>query len=658
MLIKLLVLYRAPYPKLVQIYCALTYLFILLLPTCAVLANPPDNLGLIFSSAKQNLAKGNFDEAINKLRVVNIDGPISGWVDLYISEGLMLNNQFGLARTQLKRTKYIGLQSAYAAYLAIELDLFEGIKVASQRISKLNSSISGRLNREVQSKRDLILALVDNQHGKVDPAILKLQKVRAAYPNSISAFKAERLQKILIGQSDLRQNEQYWVQEINILLSSNRSSEAQLIASQHLTTPYPHQTSEMTISHLALRIRVLKALQQNESVNALLNKFSQHPYKLVREYATEELGVLAWQSNQYDKSIKLLQKLDSTRSKFVLARIAEEQGNFEEALLGYLNVTSRPIDSYVTQGWQRLLPLAIWAKKKLNNVPQSDVYKYTSKLDQEMIKYWLARLRAKPLPNFPVTSYYGKTPSSHSFGSVSPASCKVTPFKPNSQTTKYIKLLQLGRLDELAFDELNFEIPIEISGLGKVKIFSDFGFIAKAIAALLSDTNTINQLEGSCANDYFKLLYPKPYLATYKKYGAKYGISTSLLLAVSRSESLFDVHARSRTGALGLMQLMPATAVLEANELGLDLDPKLDLYDPITNIMLGSKHLSRLLKKYENQEYLAIAAYNAGSNAVDKWMARLPIKDNQLWIELIPYKETRDYVRKVIAAKQVYDLAI
>ena len=79
-----------------------------------------------------------------------------------------------------------------------------------------------------------------------------------------------------------------------------------------------------------------------------------------------------------------------------------------------------------------------------------------------------------------------------------------------------------------------------------------------------------------------------------------------------------------------------------------------DLFSPAVNIRLGAKHMSGLLKKYNGEKIYAIAAYNAGAKAVDRWLARYPHVKPEVWMELISYNETRQYVKKVLSAQRQY----
>jgi soluble lytic murein transglycosylase len=115
-----------------------------------------------------------------------------------------------------------------------------------------------------------------------------------------------------------------------------------------------------------------------------------------------------------------------------------------------------------------------------------------------------------------------------------------------------------------------------------------------------------------------------------------------LVTALIRQESAFNIHAQSRVGARGLMQLMPATARMLAPV------RKSKLFDPKTNITLGTQYLRKRLAQYNGDVELTLAAYNAGSSRVDEWKRRYPTDNRILFIDLIPFKETRDYVSSIL----------
>ncbi|MFQ5535561.1 MAG: transglycosylase SLT domain-containing protein [Sphingomonadales bacterium] len=132
-----------------------------------------------------------------------------------------------------------------------------------------------------------------------------------------------------------------------------------------------------------------------------------------------------------------------------------------------------------------------------------------------------------------------------------------------------------------------------------------------------------------------------------------------LLHGVIRQESGFYPEAKSPAGALGLMQLMPYTAFQTARGMKLAYNKNRLLSDPAYNTQIGTGYLTGLLERYRGSYILALAAYNAGPNAVNRWLRtfgdpRNGVTDPVDWIEMIPYRETRDYVQRVLEATQIY----
>lgn len=132
------------------------------------------------------------------------------------------------------------------------------------------------------------------------------------------------------------------------------------------------------------------------------------------------------------------------------------------------------------------------------------------------------------------------------------------------------------------------------------------------------------------------------------------GLTSSLIWSVIRQESAFNRRAESRVGARGLMQLRPGTArdVVRNHKLS---GGSPDLFDPSMNIRLGSLYLSKLHKRFDRNSAIAAAAYNAGPKRVSGWLEKQPFEEADIWIETIPFSETRRYVKQVMAFTVVYD---
>lgn len=113
--------------------------------------------------------------------------------------------------------------------------------------------------------------------------------------------------------------------------------------------------------------------------------------------------------------------------------------------------------------------------------------------------------------------------------------------------------------------------------------------------------------------------------------------------------------AHSPAGALGLMQLMPATVKLLTAKIGWTYTKIQDLFDVATNVHFGSQYLQQLAKNYQSNLILASAAYNAGPGRVKYWLQQRPNLASDIWVDTIPWHETRDYVKNVLAYTIIYE---
>lgn len=158
-------------------------------------------------------------------------------------------------------------------------------------------------------------------------------------------------------------------------------------------------------------------------------------------------------------------------------------------------------------------------------------------------------------------------------------------------------------------------------------------------------------------NAILKIIYPKNYADIVAKYEEQYGVEENLIYAVIKAESNFNENASSSKGAIGLMQLMEETAKDVAKKGSIQIDSnniKEELLKIDVNINIGTKYLEMLLEKYGNKE-VALAAYNAGSGTVNTWIEKGIIKSDGSDIENIPYKETNNYVRKILRDYKIYN---
>ena len=153
----------------------------------------------------------------------------------------------------------------------------------------------------------------------------------------------------------------------------------------------------------------------------------------------------------------------------------------------------------------------------------------------------------------------------------------------------------------------------------------------------------------------YTLRFPISDVRTVQEQARVNAIDAAWIAAEIRAETGWMPKARSAADARGLMQLVPSTGARLARALGIAWRGAETLYEPLTNIALGSAYLRQMLDRFNGRTYLAIGAYNAGSAPVDRWLAQRPQLDPDFWIETVSYKETREYIARVLAFSVIYD---
>ncbi|WP_317928702.1 transglycosylase SLT domain-containing protein [Halioxenophilus sp. WMMB6] len=165
---------------------------------------------------------------------------------------------------------------------------------------------------------------------------------------------------------------------------------------------------------------------------------------------------------------------------------------------------------------------------------------------------------------------------------------------------------------------------------------------------------TIESLGQAKYWDDLDLRFPVIYSQEVATASEASSVAPEYILAIARQESAFAADARSPAGAMGLMQLMPTTALQTAKKIGVRYN-KSDLLQPKQNLLLGGSYLSQMLERFGGNRILATAAYNAGPHRVDSWLN--PVGKQvayDIWIETIPFKETRGYVQNVLTYSLIY----
>lgn len=176
------------------------------------------------------------------------------------------------------------------------------------------------------------------------------------------------------------------------------------------------------------------------------------------------------------------------------------------------------------------------------------------------------------------------------------------------------------------------------------RLARDWGWFDRAILAA----------QRAGAVEDLPLRFPLAWSRHVRRAAARTGLDPALIWSVIRQESAFNAQAVSAAGARGLMQLRPSTAAMVWRRMA-GRRGRPDLFDPRTNIMIGSRYLAAMVRRFDGNLALAVAAFNAGPARVARWLRRRPWERGDLWVAAIPFRETRRYVQQVLTYAAVYD---
>ncbi|WMC11407.1 transglycosylase SLT domain-containing protein [Oceanimonas pelagia] len=190
--------------------------------------------------------------------------------------------------------------------------------------------------------------------------------------------------------------------------------------------------------------------------------------------------------------------------------------------------------------------------------------------------------------------------------------------------------------------------------LGRVSEAEQLALGALALERGWHDKSILASIRAQ-AWDQLELRFPVVYREVFRGQAARLNLEEATLFAIARQESAFYEQARSPVGAGGLMQLMPATARETARKHGISGYRRADdVYVPEVNVQLGASYFKELLERYQGNRIPAIAAYNAGPGRINRWLEDSASRPLDVWVENIPYKETRGYVQNVLAYSVIY----
>ena len=240
-------------------------------------------------------------------------------------------------------------------------------------------------------------------------------------------------------------------------------------------------------------------------------------------------------------------------------------------------------------------------------------------------------------------------PYSMNHSPIEPPEADIEELKNNPGIRRAIELFHLGRTAEARTEWI---IALRRKGPSAnnaaAVLAYEMGWYDRAIMAA-ADAGSFNDIV---------IRFPTPYDWLFLEYAREKNIDPGWLFAVARQESMFMTDVRSPAGALGIMQIMPATGRRVADMIGEAFHSNHFLLIPEYNIRLGSFYLKTRMEALQNNIVLALAAYNAGTYRVNSWLPEDMSMPADIWLETIPYFETRDYVEKILSHNVIYQIRL
>jgi soluble lytic murein transglycosylase len=520
--------------------------------------------------------------------------------------------------------------------------------------------------------------------GNPRAAYSQLMELRDKHPRSDADIEARTMvQSILASNPEIGDAHSlaFHRAEADLLLREGALSEAEEQARAGLAMePEPAVRAEL----VWVTARALKP-EPDRARRAILEYLRIDPRGPDAAAALEALALNYWHDDQYDLARAALNRLAAGFPASQLApgamlrvgKIFEEQHQLDSARAQYRRLAARYPSSDAAEDARFRIPWTLFQARNYRRAAagfQAAGARAKELTDRDMCEYWRARalessgdassaraIFAK-LADSTDSNYYPELASRRIAAGAPylPAASAPDPEFRGTPAVRGAAEYHMERLQTLRAMGLKELEPGELKALeeragesSEMRRFVLAGF-ARADAwydAIVAATRMEKDRQMSHAAAE-RVRYPRAYWDLFQSASTRLALDPYLVLALARQESLFNPAATSGSNARGLMQLIPSTAKKMASQRGIDPEA-IRLYDPAVNVELGTAYLKNLLEMFGGDSFRAVAAYNAGEHAVSKWISEFSGPDDE-WVENIAYKETRDYVKKVIGGRREY----
>ncbi len=456
--------------------------------------------------------------------------------------------------------------------------------------------------------------------------------------------------------------------------------------------------------------RAYQGLRDRKQANAALKKFLKHYPRHRRTHeAHYTIGRNLWNLGQDEAAVRQLKKIlgpgkksdTALKARFVIGKIYEGRKQYDSALKYYRKLVKIYGDEDYAQwgawriGWIHYLR---GHYEKAARQFDTNFRRYRDGLFAENNLFWQAKALEKKAEKKRAQSLYQKTAADYPFTyygirskerlvtSEAPAvetkaqafEVKTVAFTGDAATpvtlsralstrekhhhARALELTAVGQFEPAVFEIRRLERSVRKTLNGvmwlsnlyvRARSYSDSVRLLHLYLDYIARTK-----EKDLSRDFWKNFFPLAYAELIDTHAGEYKIDPFLVKGLIRQESLFDTQSLSPAGARGLMQLMPETGrrLYAANPGGKPFDKEI-LHDPEINIELGIKYIGQLQKKFGDHGPHVLISYNAGPHILKKWLKRFRhIKDPDVFIESIPYPETRKYVKHVLRNHGIYQV--
>ena len=574
-------------------------------------------------------------------------------------------------------------QSVMKAAGALELARAQ-LKLGRNADSSATASrlVASGPEREIEAAARLVEGQALLALGESRAAYAQLMELRESFPRGDTDAEARRLAYSILASNpaiadsaslDYRKN------EAALLLREGEPSLALAEAEKGLAlSPPPSDRAEL----LWIEAQALRGNPPRQT-RALLDCLRLAPKGPAAPEALQALGLLYWREDDTARARATFARIVTgfpsshlaPEAMLRIGRTFEEEGKYDSARAEYRRLSARYPQTEPGEEARFRAPWTYYMTRQYGRAAASfNAAKAADPAQRDAFDYWRARSLEKSgqlkaarviytrvaasidsnyypaLAAAKVSALAPDLPAAHAAGP-SAGSAPAASEPARFHLRRALVLRSLG-LDELEAGELR-ALESYIAENPPLRDFMLAGFESAGAwyDAILAATRLAKrgQLDPAVAE---RVRYPLAYWEMMKKLAAARSLDPYLVVAISRQESLFNPKARSVSDALGLMQLLPSTARRVAAEHGLG-PPQLDLFDPELNLKLGTAYLKDLFEMFNGDEFKSVAAYNGGEHAVQDWMRKFPGDDDE-WVENIGYRETREYVKKVIGGWREY----